>query len=135
MTTSKLRPYQQEVVDRIQALGNALVSYDLPTGRGSIFNHGADRLTHERAERLILDLKVANDRHAANAAKMMDFTGVERRLMQSAMFGVRYGKTWTGGMSPATAWREFLDQAMSEVPPRRTVMYYHVQHALMSWSE
>lgn len=133
MSNIKLRAYQQAVVDQIRALGDARIVYDLPSTRGSVFNPGADRVTHERAERLILDLKMANDHHAVNAAKMLDFSDAERRIMRSAMFGVRYGKTWTGGVSN-TPWREFLNQEMPEVPPRKTLMYYHVQNALMNWS-
>lgn len=135
MSNSELRPYQQAVIDQIRALGDARIIYDFPTGRGAVFNPGADRLTHERAERLILDLKMANDHRALNAAKTVDFTDAERRVMQSAMFGVRYGKTWTGSALHATSWREFLNKEMPEVPPRKTLMYYHVQNALMNWSE
>lgn len=133
MSNPELRPYQQAIVDKMRALGNARIVYDIPTGRGSVFNPGADRLTHERAERLILDLKLANAHHAADVAKM-DFTDAERRVMQSAMFGVRYGKTWTGGVSHMS-WSEFLRQELPVILPRRTLMYYHVQNALMNWSE
>lgn len=61
-----------------------------------------------------------------------DFSDLERRVVRNAMFGVRYGKTWTGKLHP-TSWREFLNEEMPEVPPRRTLMFYHVQNALMGW--
>lgn len=131
--TLPLRPYQQAVIDKLKSLGDYAV-LDIPAGRQS-FGFGADRLTHERAERLILDLKMANDHRAVNAnAVNADLSGLERRFVQNAMFGIRYGMSWSGKHTAGIS-RWLADEPIPATPPRKTLMYYHVQNALMNWSE
>jgi hypothetical protein len=132
MSNIKLHPHQQEIIDRLRAESpTARRIFDMPVIRSGI-DFGADRVD-ERAG-ILTDMKLhAVD--AVNEVAKADFSGLERRMMQSALFGIRYGKTWTGSVSQHLSWREFLNQEMPEVPPRKTLMYYHVQNALMSWSE
>jgi hypothetical protein len=135
MSNIKLHPYQQEIIDRLRAESpTARRIFDIPVIRSGI-GFGADRVD-ERAG-LLTDIKAVND------VTQADLSGLEQRVMQSAMFGTRYGKTWTGNISH-TMVRTHFDNARRftaanaeglAFPPRKTLMYYHVQHALMSWSE
>ena len=128
MSNHTLFPYQQEIVDRLMALSKGRTVYEIPVG-GHRFSGSADR-ANERAP-LAVDIEASG--RAVNAVSM-DFSDAERRVMRSAMFGIRYGKSaWKGSMSHCDNARAFF-QDVIEVPPRKTLMYYHVQSALMSWS-
>jgi len=143
MSNPPLFPYQQGLVDRLKALGTERRIYEFPVGGNRLGLRSADRVTPERAERLILDLKMANDHRAADAVQALDMAvdvehnvlGLNPRHLRNAMFGIRYGKTWAGGNSHLDNAKAFWKQEIPDVPPRRALMYYHVQHALMGWSK
>lgn len=139
-----LRPYQQEMIDRLKALGSYAV-FDHFAGRPGL-TLGADRITRERAERLIRDLKAANASNAEPAKTVAidieqgGVQGLNPQHLRNAMFGIRYGKTSLSTGRHEDSARMFLGGKIDRRAPalvylRRTLMFYHVQNALMNWSQ
>jgi hypothetical protein len=143
MSNPPLFPYQQEIVDRLKALGTGRAVYDLPFGN-RLGLRSADRAL-ERAT-LAVDIE-ASGLSAVNEVKTLDLTNVEQRIaksisrrdLQNALFGIRYGNSRISTyVHEDNALRFFGGKVDTGATPalylRKTLMYYHVQSALMSWS-
>lgn len=128
MSNPPLYPHQQEIIDRLRSLG---------TGRAVLRPLiGGNRLGLSVVRHALELAYKKGTTPSVNEVQKTDFAVLERRVTQSLMFGVRYGKSaWQGS---AAQFKSLNDadcnaQARLDVPSCRSLMYYHVQHALMGW--